>query len=128
MEVRVSRALGVFDVGRVINATTSRSQGLGGITMGIGMALMEETVIDPRNGRMVVRNLADSRVPGHADVPAIDVRFIDQPDPHFNALGFRGLGEIPIDGVAAAVANAVFHATGTRVRKLPITPERLLEA
>jgi xanthine dehydrogenase YagR molybdenum-binding subunit len=125
-EVRVTRFVGAFDVGRVLNPRTARSQGLGGIVMGIGQALMEDTVRDPRDGRVVTRNLADYHIPVQADIPAIDVLFIDEPDPHFNALGCRGAGELPMVGVAAAIANAVFNATGRRVRSLPITPDKLL--
>lgn len=123
--VRASRVVSVQHVGRVLNAKTARSQVQGGVLMGLGMALTEETFYDPVSGRPVTRNLADYHVPSHADAPAIEVRFIDEPDPHFNALGVRGLGEIGITGVAAAVANAVWHATGRRVRDLPITPDKV---
>ncbi|HEY0394906.1 MAG TPA: xanthine dehydrogenase family protein molybdopterin-binding subunit [Candidatus Elarobacter sp.] len=124
--LRVSRALGVFDCGRILNAKTARSQMIGGITWGIGMALLEETVRDPRDGAVVTNNLADYHVPVNADIPNIDVLFVEEPDFALNALGARGIGEIGITGVAAAVANAVYHATGTRVRDLPIVPEKLL--
>jgi xanthine dehydrogenase YagR molybdenum-binding subunit len=124
--VQVTRVVSVMDVGRILNLKTARSQVLGGVTMGIGMALMEETAYDPRTGRPVTDNLADYRVPVNADIEAIEVHFIDQVDPHINAVGCRGLGEIGITGVAAAVANAVYHATGRRVRRLPITPDKLL--
>lgn len=123
--VRVARVTSVQDVGRILNGKTARSQVIGGVTMGIGMALTEETYYDPGSGRPVTRNLADYHVPAHADVPDIDVHFIDEPDPHFNPLGARGLGEIGITGTAAAVANAVWHATGRRVRDLPITPDKV---
>ena len=96
--------------------------------MGLGMALMEETIADAVTGRFVTRNLADYRVPVHADIRGLEAHFIDVPDPHFTAIGARGLGEIPITGAAAAIANAVFNATGIRVRQLPITPDKLLEA
>jgi xanthine dehydrogenase YagR molybdenum-binding subunit len=99
---------------------------IGGVVMGIGMALMEHTAYDPRTGRPVTDNLADYAVPVHADIRGLEAYFIDKPDPHINTLGCRGVGEIAITGVAAAVANAVYHATGTRVRDLPITPEKLL--
>ena len=125
--VRVTRVVSVIDNGRVINHKTSRSQVMGGVIMGIGMALMEETAYDPRTGRPVTDNLADYAVRVNADVPAIEPYFIDEPDPHINALGCRGVGEIGITGVAAAVANAVYHATGKRVRDLPIVPEKLLD-
>lgn len=124
--VRVTRFTGVFDCGRILNPKTARSQMVGGIVMGLGMALMEETVRDPRNGRIVTNNFADYRVPVNADVPPIDIAFAEHPDLTFNALGVRGVGEIGITGVAAAVANAVYHASGKRVRNLPILPERLL--
>lgn len=124
--VRVTRFTGVFDCGRILNPKTSRSQMAGGIIMGLGMALMEETPRDPRSGAIPGNNFADYHVPVNADIPPIDVHFVEYPDLRFNALGVRGLGEIGITGVAAAVANAVFHASGKRVRDLPILPERLL--
>lgn len=124
--LRVSRALGVFDCGRILNPKTARSQMIGGITMGIGMALLEETVRDPRYGAVVTNNLADYHVPVNADIPNIEVQFVEEPDYALNPLGARGIGEISITGVAAAIANAVYHATGVRVRDLPIVPEKLL--
>jgi len=124
--VRVTRALGVYDCGRVLNPKTARSQMIGGIVWGIGMAFLEETVRDPRSGAVVTNNLADYHLPVNADVPAIDVLFVEKPDLIFNPLGARGMGEIGITGVAAALANAVYHASGVRVRDLPITSEKLL--
>jgi xanthine dehydrogenase YagR molybdenum-binding subunit len=124
--LRVSRALGVFDCGRILNAKTARSQMIGGITWGIGMALFEETVRDGRFGAVVTNNLADYHVPVNADIPNIEVEFVEEPDYNLNSLGARGIGEIGITGVAAAIANAVYHATGVRVRDLPIVPEKLL--
>ncbi|MBV8200165.1 MAG: xanthine dehydrogenase family protein molybdopterin-binding subunit [Acidobacteria bacterium] len=124
--VRVSRFVSAIDVGRVLNPRTTRSQVLGGVTMGIGMALMEQTVYDSRTGRPVTDNFADYHIPVNADVESIEVELIDRPDPQINTLGCRGVGEIGITGVAAAVANAVYHATGRRIRDLPITPEKLL--
>ncbi|MFC4013281.1 xanthine dehydrogenase family protein molybdopterin-binding subunit [Nonomuraea purpurea] len=124
-EVRVSRWLGVFDVGRVINAKTVASQLRGGIVMGIGLALTEETLVDHRTGRVVNASLADYHVPVHADVPHIDVHCLDDPDPTM-PLGLVGVGEVGITGVGAAVANAVRHATGKRVLDLPITLDKLL--
>jgi xanthine dehydrogenase YagR molybdenum-binding subunit len=126
--LRVARALGVFDCGRILNAKTARSQMIGGITWGIGMALLEETVRDPRSGAVVSNNLADYHVPVNADIPDIDVLFVEEPDYALNVLGARGIGEIGITGVAAAIANAVYHASGVRVRDLPIVPEKLLRA
>ncbi|HTW86183.1 MAG TPA: xanthine dehydrogenase family protein molybdopterin-binding subunit [Candidatus Sulfotelmatobacter sp.] len=124
--LRVSRVVGAFDCGRILNAKTARSQMLGGIVWGIGMALLEETIRDPRTGAVVSDNLADYHVPVNADVHDIDVVFVEEPDLAFNPLGVRGIGEIGITGVAAAIANAVYHATGVRVRDLPILPEKLL--
>jgi xanthine dehydrogenase YagR molybdenum-binding subunit len=124
--LRVTRFTSVFDCGRIINPKTARSQMIGGITMGLGMALMEETLRDERTGAIVTNNLADYHVPVNADVPAFDIAFVDHPDLTFNTLGVRGVGEIGITGVAAAVANAVYHASGRRVRDLPIVPERLM--
>jgi xanthine dehydrogenase YagR molybdenum-binding subunit len=127
-EVRVARHCAVFDVGRVINPKTARSQALGGITQGIGMALLEHTVYDHLHGRVVTNNLADYAVPVNADIPEIDVSFVGDPDFIISPVGARGIGEIGITGVAPAIANAVYHATGVRVRDLPITPDKLLHA
>jgi len=124
--VRVTRVVSAMDVGRVLNPRTAASQIRGGVVWGIGMALMEATVYDGRDGRLVTRNLADYLVPVNPDIPPIEVILLDVPDPHFGPLGARGVGEIGITGVAAAIANAVHHATGRRVRRLPITPETLL--
>jgi xanthine dehydrogenase YagR molybdenum-binding subunit len=124
--VQVSRVVSVMNCGRVVSAKTARSQILGGVTMGIGMALMEETSYDPATGLPVIRNLADYHVPTNADVPEIDVSFVGEPDFTFNPIGARGMGEIGITGIAAAIANAVYHATGKRIRDLPITPDKLI--
>ncbi len=124
--VRVSRVVTVLDTGRVLNPKTARSQVIGGVVMGIGMALMEHAAYDKRTGRCATDNLADYPICVNADIGSLEVHFLDIPDPHINPIGARGIGEIPITGVAAAVANAVFHATGRRIRDLPITPERLL--
>lgn len=125
-KVQVSRVVSVIDAGRILNHKTARSQIMGGVIFGIGMALMEETVIDEQTGRLVVRNLADYHVPVHADMGNIEVLFTDKADPHISPLGARGVGEIGITGVAAAIANAIYHATGKRIRELPITPDKLL--
>lgn len=124
-EVRISRWVGAFDVGTVINAKTTASQLRGGIVMGVGMALSEETLVDPRSGRIMNPSLSEYHVPVHADIPPIDVRWLGEPDPTM-PLGLLGVGEVGIVGVAAAVANAIFHATGRRVRDLPITLDKLL--
>ena len=126
--VRVERMVSVFDIGRVINPKTARSQALGGIIQGIGMALLEHSVYDRRNGRIVTDNLAEYLLPVNADVNRIEVVFLDIPDPVINSMGVRGAGELPITGVAPAIANAVYHATGIRVRQLPITIEKLMPA
>jgi xanthine dehydrogenase YagR molybdenum-binding subunit len=124
-EVRVTRWLGSFDCGRILNPQTATSQLRGGIVMGIGMALTEETLFDERRGRILNRSLADYHVPVNLDVPDIEVIYTDIADPR-TPFGARGLGEIGITGAAAAVANAVFNATGKRVRDLPITLDKLL--
>jgi xanthine dehydrogenase YagR molybdenum-binding subunit len=125
-EVRVPRLLGVFAVGRVINPKTARSQLLGAMTMGLSMALHEESVIDPRFGDYVNHDFAGYHIAANADVGAIDVSWIDEEDPHLNPMGAKGAGEIGIVGTAAAIANAVHDATGIRVRDLPIRLDRLL--
>lgn len=124
--IRVPRIVAVFDVGKVLNTKTGMSQFIGGIVWGIGLALHEDTYVDDRNGRIVNANLADYRLPVNADIGEIDVSAIDIPDINFNSLGARGIGEIGITGTGAAVANAVFHATGKRIRDLPITIDKLL--
>ncbi len=125
-EVRVPRLLGMFAVGRIIDETLARSQLIGGMTMGLGMALMEETVLDEASGQFLNHDLAQYHVPACADVPDIEAAWIDEEDPHLNPMGSKGIGEIGIVGTAAALANAVYHATGHRIRDLPITPARLL--
>lgn len=126
-ETHVRRILGAYGAGRIINPKTSRSQCIGGMMGGIGMALMEHSVLDPRNGRVTNANLAEYAIPVHADAPPVmDVIFVEEHDPHVNPLGVKGLGEFPIVGVAAAVTNAVCHATGKRIRELPVTPDKLL--
>ncbi|MEO5732477.1 MAG: xanthine dehydrogenase family protein molybdopterin-binding subunit [Rubrivivax sp.] len=124
-EVRVSRFLGSFDFGRILNAKTAASQFRGGIVMGLGLALMEETQLDERNGRVMNPSLAEYHVPVHMDVPEIDIIWTDIADPHA-PMGAHGIGEIGITGVGAAVANAIYNACGKRVRDLPITLDKLL--
>lgn len=124
--VRVTRFVSAINCGRILNPKTSRSQMMGGVIIGIGMVLMEETVLAPQTGRLLVRSLADYHVPAHADVREINVLFTNITDPHISRLEVRGVGEIGITGVAAAIANAIYHATGKRIRNLPITPDKLL--
>jgi xanthine dehydrogenase YagR molybdenum-binding subunit len=124
--VRVDKIVGVMDVGTVLNLKTATNQIMGGMIFGIGMALMEGTIYDPTNGRVVTRDLADYLVPVNADMPAFDIQFSGIPDPYISPVGARGIGEIGITGVTAAIANAIYHATGKRVRDLPITPDNLL--
>jgi xanthine dehydrogenase YagR molybdenum-binding subunit len=125
-EVRVPRMTGVFAVGRVINAKTARSQFIGGMTMGLSMALHEESLVDERFGHVINHDFAEYHIPTNADVGEIDVAWIDEKDPYVNPMGSKGIGEIGIVGSPAAVANAVYHATGVRVRDLPITPDKLV--
>jgi xanthine dehydrogenase YagR molybdenum-binding subunit len=125
-EIRVPRVVGVYGVGKLMNRKTGYSQLIGGIVWGVGLALLEETVIDKRAGRAVNGNLAEYHVPVNADIGAIDVSVVEEDDPHVNPLGAKGIGEIGITGVGAAIANAVYHATGKRVRDLPITLDKLL--
>jgi len=124
-EVRIRRWVGAFDTGRILNPKTATSQFRGGIIMGIGMALMEETMFDDRTGRIMNPSLAEYHIPVQADVPEIDILYTDVADPK-TPLGAHGIGEIGITGVAAAIANAVYHATGKRVTDLPITLDKLL--
>jgi xanthine dehydrogenase YagR molybdenum-binding subunit len=124
-EIRISRWVGSFDCGRIVNPRTAGSQFRGGIIMGIGMALMEGSYFDERNGRFTTASLAEYHVPVHLDVPLIEVLFTDIADEH-TPMGARGIGEIGITGAAAAIANAVYHATGKRVRELPIRLDALL--
>ena len=124
--VRVSRVVAVVDAGKVMNHKTARSQMLGAAVWGIGMALMEDARLDHRYGRIVNQDLAEYHVAVNADMPEIEVEFIDEPDYLIDPIGAKGLGEIGLIGFAAAVANAVFHATGRRIRELPITPDKLV--
>lgn len=124
--VKVSKVVTVADSGKIISPKTAASQMIGGVTGGIGMALTEEAVIDHRYGRFINNNFADYHVPVSADVPHIETVFVDKPDPIINPMGAKGMGEIALIGFAAAIANAVFHATGKRVRDLPITPDKII--
>jgi xanthine dehydrogenase YagR molybdenum-binding subunit len=124
-ETRVSRFLGSFDCGRILNAKTAASQFRGGIIMGLGLALTEETLFDPRSGRIINPSLAEYHMPTHLDAPQIEVMWTDIPDPQA-PMGAHGIGEIGITGVGAAVANAIYNATGRRVRELPITLDKLM--
>lgn len=125
-QVKVDKIVIAADAGTIVNYKTAESQMIGGAVGGIGMALMEEGVIDDRFGRWVNANLGDYHVPVQADVPKVEVAFVGKPDPHLNPMGAKGLGEIAIIGFAAAVANAVYHATGKRIRALPITPDKII--
>jgi xanthine dehydrogenase YagR molybdenum-binding subunit len=125
-EIRVPRMLGVFAVGRVINPKTARSQFIGGMTQGLSMALLEESVMDREFGDYLNHDLAQYHVPVHADIEHIEAHWVDEEDGELNPMGSKGIGEIGIVGTAAAVANAVFHATGRRVRALPIRLDRVL--
>jgi xanthine dehydrogenase YagR molybdenum-binding subunit len=125
-EVRVRRLLGVYAAGRILNARTARSQFIGGMTMGLGMALTEGSTMDLAFGDHTERDLASYHVPVCADVPAVEAHWLEEEDPHLNPMGSKGIGEIGIVGTAAAIANAVHHAVGVRLRDLPLTPDRLL--
>ena len=124
--LRVSRGVTVCGGGRIMNEQTARSQITGGVVGGIGMGLMEETVMDHRMGRIVNASLAEYHVPVNADIPSLQAFFVEERDEHVNPLGAKGIGEVAYVGVAAALANAVFHATGKRIRQLPITLDKLL--
>jgi xanthine dehydrogenase YagR molybdenum-binding subunit len=124
--VKVTRVVSAVAAGRILNPKTARSQIMGGIVWGIGMALEEESVLDHAFGRFMTRDLAHYHVPVHADVHDIDVIFVEERDDIVNPLGVKGVGEIGLVGVGAAIANAVYHATGKRVRDLPITLDKLL--
>ncbi|WP_329077730.1 xanthine dehydrogenase family protein molybdopterin-binding subunit [[Kitasatospora] papulosa] len=125
-EVRVRRLLGMYAAGRILNSRTARSQFIGGMVMGLGMALTEGSTMDPAFGDFTESDLASYHVPSCADVPDIQAHWIDEDDPHLNPMGSKGIGEIGIVGTAAALGNAVRHATGARLRTLPLTPDKLL--
>ena len=126
-EVRVRRMLGIFAAGRVLNAKTARSQCLGGMTFGIGAALHEDLIHDERNGKVVNRDMAEYHVPVNADVPQLEVHFLHERDIHANPIQAKGIGELGISGAGAAVANAIYNATGVRVRDFPITCDKIIE-
>jgi xanthine dehydrogenase YagR molybdenum-binding subunit len=124
--VRATRLVGAFAAGRVINPRLVESQYFGGMIWGVGFALLEEAILDRRTGRFVNADLAEYRIPTHADIPDMKAILVDERDPFVNALGVKGVGEIGVTGTAGAIANAVWHATGERVRKFPIRVEALL--
>jgi Molybdopterin-binding domain of aldehyde dehydrogenase len=126
LRLRVSRWLSVVDGGRMINAKTARNQILGAVVMGIGMGMLEETVYDARTGHPINNNFADYLVAVNADVPELDCIFLDYPDPVINEYGARGIGEIGLTGCASALTMATYHATGVRIRELPIRIEKLM--
>jgi xanthine dehydrogenase YagR molybdenum-binding subunit len=126
--IRVTRIVSAVAAGRILNTKTARSQIMGGVVWGIGMALHEETLIDHSFGRIMNSDIAEYHVPVNADVHDIEVIFVEEPDDIVNPMGIKGVGEIGIVGVAAAIANAIYHATGTRVRDLPITLDKLQRA
>jgi xanthine dehydrogenase YagR molybdenum-binding subunit len=124
--IRVTRVVGAVAAGRILNTKTARSQILGGVVWGIGMALHEETLIDHAFGRIMNANIAEYHMPVNADIHDIEVIFVEEPDELINPMGIKGVGEIGIVGVAAAIANAIYHATGKRVRDLPITLDKVM--
>jgi xanthine dehydrogenase YagR molybdenum-binding subunit len=124
--VKVDKCVTAVDAGTIVSPKTAESQVIGGVVGGIGMAFMEEGIIDHRFGRWVNNNFADYHVPVHADVPHVDVLFVNKPDPILNPMGSKGMGEISLIGFPAAAANAVFNATGKRIRELPITADKLI--
>src|SRR5213075_1689527 len=126
-ECRIRRMLAVCAAGRILNPKLARSQVIGAMTMGVGAALTEELVVDKRHGFFVNHDLADYEVPVHADIPHQEVIFLDETDPISSPMKAKGVAELGICGVAAAVANAIYNATGVRVRDYPITLDKLLE-
>jgi xanthine dehydrogenase YagR molybdenum-binding subunit len=124
--IKVTKAVSAVDAGKIVNLQTAESQIIGAVVGGIGMSLMEEGMIDHRYGRWVNNNFADYHVPVHADTPHVEVFFVNKPDFILSPVGSKGIGEVGLVGFAAAVANAVYHATGKRVRDLPITPDKII--
>jgi xanthine dehydrogenase YagR molybdenum-binding subunit len=127
-EARVSKITAVMDIGLPLNLKTARSQVMGGATFGIGAALSEDSILDSTSGQWITQDLGTYHVPVNADVPDVDIQFVGPPDYEFNSLGARGVGEIGNTGIAAAIGNAIYHATGARIRDLPITPDKILTA
>ena len=125
-QIRVNRLVGAYGAGKILNAKTARSQLMGGMIWGLGMALQEDMIVDPKRGRVVNANLAEYHVPVNMDVPLIDIITVEEVDPHVNELGVKGIGEIGNTGTAAAIVNAIYHATGKRIRELPVTPDKLI--
>jgi xanthine dehydrogenase YagR molybdenum-binding subunit len=127
-EIRVPRLLGVFAAGRIVNPLTARSQLIGGMTMGLSMAVLEESVMDREFGDYLNHDLAQYHVAVCADVPSVEAHWIDERDDELNPMGTKGIGELGIVGTAAAIGNAVHHALGVRIRELPLVPDRVLAA
>ena len=127
-EVRMRRMLGIFSAGRILNEKTARSQLLGGMTMGLGAALMEDAILDLRRGGFVNKDLAEYHVPAHADVPAIEVVIVPQLDANSSPIKSKGVGELGICGAGAALNNAVYNACGVRVRDYPVTLDKIIKA
>jgi xanthine dehydrogenase YagR molybdenum-binding subunit len=125
-QIRVSRLVGAFAAGRVINPRMVESQYRGGMIWGLSFALHEKAIMDPRSGRPMNANLAEYHIPVNADVPSVEAILIEEHDPYVNALGIKGVGEIGITGTAGAIANAIWHATGIRVRTFPVTLDKLI--
>jgi len=127
--IRLRRAVGAYSAGRIVNPRTARSQMIGGIIWGWGMATLEQSVQEPRHGRSLAKNLSNVAIPVNADIPSnIQIAFVDEVDPHSSPMGGRGIGELGASGVAAAVANAVYDAVGVRVREIPILPGKIMES
>jgi xanthine dehydrogenase YagR molybdenum-binding subunit len=125
-QIRTTRLVGAFAAGTIVNPRLVRSQYYGGMIWGLSFALHERAIVDPRTGRIMNPDLAEYHVPVNADIPSLEAILVEEHDPHVNALGIKGVGEIGITGTAGAIANAVWHATGMRVRQFPITLDRLL--
>jgi xanthine dehydrogenase YagR molybdenum-binding subunit len=125
-QVRVTRLVGAFAAGTIINPRMVQSQYYGGMVWGLSFALHEHAAMDPRSGRIMNANLAEYHVPVNADLPSVEAILVEERDPHVNALGIKGVGEIGITGSAGAIANAIWHATGTRIRRFPFTVDQLI--